>query len=221
MKIKEEKAVMKVMRLLDDAYDSDILRAGKTRSGVSVAVHPNWDYVSVRQGKKIMLLKHGNPVTSISGVLPGGYNIAAWDAVNALVYHDMINEWERTAFFGWVADEGKARRVDEERRQLENLAREHGFVLVKAEPDVPAEPPAPSNEKPGLVFYRLGGDPQDVIESKQRCALSDSDGGWFLRHKSAKAQKRPLSDWDYEELTGDTVVYDYASAVQWVTTGRF
>lgn len=221
---KENKAINKVLRLLDEAYDSDILQSGKTRRDVSIAVHYNWGCISVRQGNKIMLLKHGNPVTSISGVLPGGYNTSAWDAVNAMVYHRMINEWERTAFFGWVADEGRRRKNAEEHTQLEDLAHKHKFKLVPVQPasaDGPAD--QQTDETPSLVFYQLGGDPQDVIESKERCALSDGGvcRGWFLRHKSAKAQTRPLSDWDYEELTGDTVTYNYASAVRWVTTGRF
>jgi len=87
------------------------------------------------------------------------------------------------------------------------------FVETGATPE---PDPGPSPE--GVVSYTLGGDPQDVIESRTRLALRDHDSKWWrLKRKGPKARARPLSDWDYEELlpTGISATSE-AKATLWV-----
>lgn len=53
-----------------------------------------------------------------------------------------------------------------------------------------------------MKTYRLTGTyPQLIFETKERIALySDDLPFWRMCIKSREAQKRPISDWDYEEL---------------------
>jgi len=76
-----------------------------------------------------------------------------------------------------------------------------------------------------VVFYTLPGSgttpSQQVIESRLRVATKDADSTrWWLRWKSNRASKRPLSDWDYEELDFRCSVASEEEAVFWVVTGR-
>lgn len=206
----------RVRRLLAAAYDSSIVRDTQTPQAVTIAAASNWDIIAVRKGGKIMLLKHASAVRDINGVLPGGYNTAAWDAVNALMWHGMITEQDRRAFIDWVADEGAARKEADELTQLKDLARKYGFTLTSEPVD------EPDDEANDVVVYRLGCAWQDVIESRKRVATHDAERNvWALGVKSKAATKRPLSDWDYEELTLKHYCAYEHTAVQWVTTGRF
>lgn len=83
----------------------------------------------------------------------------------------------------------------------------------------PEPDPGPSPEE--VVSYTLGGDPQDVIESRTRLALRDHGSEWWrLKRKGPKARARPLSDWDYEDLlpTGISATSE-AKATLWVAGG--
>lgn len=98
-----------------------------------------------------------------------------------------------------------------------DVIRHEALLGWSVEPGAAPEPdPGPSPE--GLVSYTLGGDPQHVIESRNRLALRDPGSEWWrLKRKSPKARARPLSDWDYEDLrpTGISCTSE-AKAVLWV-----
>lgn len=61
---------------------------------------------------------------------------------------------------------------------------------------------------------------QHVLESRTRLATFDDDFPvWVCRKKNYNAARRPLSDWDYEELWIVGNVRKESEAVQWVVEG--
>lgn len=132
----------------------------------------------------------------------------------------------------YVKEDDTLEHLESNRPWLEGRDRARAAILAaKGEPaddedeDVPEDAAEDAAEDADVIAYTLAGtvgsSAQRVIESRTRVATLDAEFPvWVCREKNAVAARRPLSDWDYDELWLCGNVRDEAVAVRWVVEGK-
>jgi len=87
-------------------------------------------FILLHQGGKFTLIRKSLEFVHLDGCI-GGYNAHVYEAVFLLKRANLISEAEETDFLGWLEEEDRKFKRDSKVKEIERLAHELGYRLVK------------------------------------------------------------------------------------------